>query len=176
MKRFLLKVKWKLERWIKVPYNLYLILRFPFLNTYVNIIPFYTWFGSIPSGWRKCFGIQMCKEIKDSIKRNNITDFGILDLKEKYGYLNVFTFNSITEVDKIIDKYEYISYHTCIKCGRPATIRTTGWVEPYCDDCIPENIRGYIDFGHKGMDWYGYTGNINDRPNWKELEEEYEKT
>ena len=36
----------------------------------------------------------------------------------------------------IIDKYTQISYKTCVVCGKPATKMSTGWISPYCDDCI----------------------------------------
>ena len=35
-----------------------------------------------------------------------------------------------------VDKYENLSYHTCINCGKPATKISTGWICPYCDNCI----------------------------------------
>ena len=46
-------------------------------------------------------------------------------------------------MEKIIPKYEELSYHTCINCGKPATKRSTGWICPYCDDCIGD--RDYTD-------------------------------
>lgn len=39
-------------------------------------------------------------------------------------------------VYKIIDKYEAISYHTCINCGAPAKYISKGWISPYCENCI----------------------------------------
>lgn len=39
----------------------------------------------------------------------------------------------------VIQKYEEISRRTCIRCGKPATMITTGWISPYCDDCVPEH-------------------------------------
>lgn len=39
-------------------------------------------------------------------------------------------------VYKIIDKYENISYHTCINCGSPAKYLSKGYILPYCENCI----------------------------------------
>ena len=38
----------------------------------------------------------------------------------------------------MIDKYEDLSSITCINCGKPAKYITTGWICPYCEDCISE--------------------------------------
>ena len=38
----------------------------------------------------------------------------------------------------IIHKYERISERTCVRCGKPATRITTGWICPYCDECCPD--------------------------------------
>ena len=38
----------------------------------------------------------------------------------------------------IVDKYEVLSTHTCVECGKPATKMSTGWICPYCDEHAPE--------------------------------------
>ena len=35
---------------------------------------------------------------------------------------------------------------TCIVCGKPATKMSTGWISPYCDDCVNPN-RKYTKIG-----------------------------
>lgn len=37
---------------------------------------------------------------------------------------------------EILGKYADLSRRTCIVCGKPATRITTGWISPYCDDCV----------------------------------------
>ena len=61
------------------------------------------------------------------------------------------------QVQKVIAKYEYISYRTCIECGRPAEYVTNGWIEPYCERCIPENKKDYASKYESDMDFYGWT-------------------
>lgn len=123
--------------------------------------------------------MQMIKEINTSLKRTGgrkaINAFSIQDIKEKWGELNVYCCGT-TEVYKILHKYEYISRHTCISCGKIATVQSTGWISPYCDDCIGN--RYYVHFGHKnGPSWYGWIGNIDDIPqeDWDEEEKNLEK-
>lgn len=83
--------------------------------TYENIIqpvcfiPTYTELDAMPKGWRKCFGIQMCKEIKASLKRHNcLKEYRITQIKEKFGGLRWYNAAAPEEVYKIIQKYEYI--------------------------------------------------------------------
>ena len=35
-----------------------------------------------------------------------------------------------------IQKYENLSWETCVKCGKPATHLSIGWICPYCEDCV----------------------------------------
>ena len=65
------------------------------------------------------------------------------------------------ETNKIIAKYEYISWHTCIECGRTADYITRGWIEPYCkkhlpegyDPEDPEQVKKFYTEENK---WYGH--------------------
>lgn len=158
-----------------------------------HCIPTYTELDAMPAGWRKAFGIQMCKEIKHALLRFGgrkvLHKYRISQIKEKWGCLCWYDNYSCTEVYKIIHKYEYISSRTCIKCGEPATGYTPYeyWKSPYCDDCRPKNSRFFFDFGldvkikdkngveheHSTDGWYGWTGNINGRESNKEAEDNY---
>lgn len=155
-----------------------------FLHDYVlqifHCIPTYTELDSMPKGWRKAFGEDMCKEIRSELLntgyslrevikiffsitisarslRNkmyqykrvwknsgiyHLYSYRILDIKEKYGGLRWYDAQSTRRVLKIIDKYENISYKTCIHCGKQAEWETRGWISPYCDKCISrENYK-----------------------------------
>ena len=101
----------------------------------------FTWADSFPDGWWNNFGLQMCEEIEQCLRElpeENYRDFRITDIKEKYGTLHFYT-NWVTDkLNKIIYKYENLSEHICIKCGKPATKVSCGWISFYCDDCAPE--------------------------------------
>ena len=115
---------------------------------WIHCIPMYTELDALDNGWRLKFGKQLCKDIKKSLLkeggRRRLKDYRILQIKEKWGRLCWYACGDTFEImEKIIPKYEELSYHTCINCGKPATKRSTGWICPYCDDCIGD--RDYID-------------------------------
>ena len=101
----------------------------------------YTELDAMPDGWRKAFGLQMCNELKEALEKiNKINEFRIEQIKEKFGELRFYTNWINDDINKIINKYEVISRRTCICCGKPATQITTGWISPFCDECV-ENIN-----------------------------------
>jgi len=106
----------------------------------------YTELDSMPSGWRKAFGIRMCDEIKEALG-DQLHDYRITDIKEKYGSLRWYDAGANEEVYKVISKYEEISSVTCISCGKPATKITKGWITPVCDRHYPINHKP--DFYYK---------------------------
>lgn len=123
------------------------------------IIPTYTELDMMPDGWRKAFGIQICKEIKQSLLRNGgraaLKAYRILQIKEKYGELRWYDNGAPEEVNKIVEKYEYISRCTCIECGAPAKYFTQGWYSPYCEKHIGSAKDNALLYG-VDIDWYGY--------------------
>lgn len=115
---------------------------------WIHCIPMYTELDALDKGWRLKFGKQICKDIKKNLLREGgrrrLRDYRIMQIKEKYGFLHWYDAGGNIEIMReIIPKYEELSYHTCINCGKPATKRSTGWICPYCDDCIGD--RDYID-------------------------------
>lgn len=115
---------------------------------WIHCIPMYTELDALDKGWRLKFGKQICKDIKKSLLREGgrrrLKEYRIMQIKEKYGFLHWYDAGGNIEImQEIIPKYEELSYHTCINCGKPATKRSTGWICPYCDDCIGD--RDYID-------------------------------
>ena len=102
----------------------------------------YTELDDMPDGWRKAFGEQMCQEIMDELVANDMVDtYRIMQIKEKYGDLRWYDNGFTRKGFDIIEKYSALSAHTCIKCGKPATRVTTGWIAPYCDECCPSVER-----------------------------------
>lgn len=161
------KVKHSLQYLPKMFASTYLCLRFPFLKyalSYdsegrkVNKRFFQPtcWYWQIEEGWRKAFGIQLCKELKDALKRGGMLHtWNITDIKEKYGSLQIYDDGATEEVHDIINKYDYISSRTCIVCGRGAKYRTKGWEKPYCEEHLPEGSSA--DEYYKDFNWYGWT-------------------
>ena len=128
--------------------NRKLIERFPFLlprNRWTDKVPedfdySYTELDSMPDGWRTAFGEQMCEEIREELVRANyLYQYRITQIKEKYGSLRWYDFGCTERMlREIIPKYDHLSARTCIRCGKPATKASTGWISPYCDTCADE--------------------------------------
>ena len=108
-----------------------------------DAVPEYDWeyteLDSMPDGWRIAFGEQLCAELKEELDRAGYTDqYRIAQIKEKFGSLRWYDFGNTEHGCDIIHKYERISERTCVRCGKPATRITTGWICPYCDECCPD--------------------------------------
>lgn len=104
-----------------------------------HCIPEYTELDGMEPGWRTAFGKQMCDDLKAALKKAGcLYSWRILDIKEKWGGLRLYSNFSPKEVDDVINKYEALSYKTCIICGKPATRMSQGWISPYCDKCGPD--------------------------------------
>lgn len=128
--------------------NWILVAKYPFL------IPRYDWSGEIiedydytstylddiPVGWKIAFGEMMCEEIKQELIRCNYLDeFRIIQAKEKFGGLRIYTNGTPIDckVQEIIDKYSTLSENICIICGKPdVPITNNGWISPYCKKCF----------------------------------------
>lgn len=101
------------------------------------------WWDDIPEGWANAFGEEMCNELLEILNEANYVDeYCIVQIKEKFAGLRLYD-NGVPESirDKYyawLNKYEQLSYKTCIKCGSPATRMTKGWVVPLCDTCYNE--------------------------------------
>ena len=105
----------------------------------------YTELDSMPEGWRRAFGEQMCEEINEEIKtwsKYHQENFHITDIKEKWGFLHFYTNYGSDDLYKIIDKYEEMSKRICIHCGKPARWITRGWYMPVCTDHANEIFQG----------------------------------
>ena len=127
----------------------------------IFIIPTHTELDAMPEGWRNKFGIQMCKEIKQSLLktggRKALKSYRIVQIKEKFGGLRWYDAWSTDEIlHTIIPKYEKISFETCIHCGKPAQYVSAGYISPYCEDCIDDK-HNYVPIIEEGAWDKAYT-------------------
>lgn len=98
----------------------------------------YTELDNMPDGWRTAFGHQFCEELKDALEHSGVLEtYRITQIKEKFGTLRIYDAGGTELSDAVIQKYAALSRHTCVKCGKPATKITRGYISPYCDDCCP---------------------------------------
>ena len=101
----------------------------------------YTELDALEDGWKIAFGEQLCEELKEAlIKTNCLNDYRIIQIKEKWGFLNWYS-NTNEEIRKVISKYVEMSKYICKHCGKPATKVTTGWISSYCDECADKLTR-----------------------------------
>lgn len=127
--------------------NRKLIKKYPFLlprNVWSDEVTEgydYSWtlMDEIPRGWRIVFGELLFDELRKECERiNYLHDLRLVQLKEKFGGLRIYT-NGEPEgsnIDGIIEKYSLLSENICIKCGRPDVCMVNdSWVSPYCLDC-----------------------------------------
>ena len=128
--------------------------RYPFiaLRNWRTDKPFYdfTYLDDMPEGWRKTFGKEMCEEIRRVlVKANYLNKYRVIQVKEKYGSLRWYDAGAPSsiyrELQDVIDKYEEMSVRTCIRCGRPATKISLGWISPFCDECA-EKLSDRVKF------------------------------
>lgn len=106
----------------------------------------YTIMDGMPKGWRIAFGDAMLEELAAALG-SYVNNYQITDVKEKYGGLRWYDNGAPVHCGhyEIINKYENISYYTCIECGSAATCMTTGWISPYCDSCIKNIDSPFIN-------------------------------
>lgn len=121
-----------------------LIKFFDWINEYplqiFHCMTDYTELDAMPEGWRRAFGMDICKEIRAALYKEfglkGVFNYRIEQIKEKYGSLRWYDARTTHKIQEIISKYEEISSRTCINCGAPATWISNGWISPYCDKCI----------------------------------------
>lgn len=84
-------------------------------------------------GW---FGIieEMCEKLSKVVPE----DFEIIQVKEKFGGLRVYSNFSNDEIDKIITEAEIKAESTCEICGDVGKERGGSWIRTLCDKCNGE--------------------------------------
>ena len=103
----------------------------------ILFLPTFTEWDAVEPGWNKAFGKQYLKDLKKQLKKDKMLyKWRITQIKEKYGTFILYCNYGSPELYNIINKYESLSWHTCIKCGKPATYTSKGWIAPYCEECV----------------------------------------
>ena len=83
-------------------------------------------------GWNKLI-YSALKEISQLDTTNSIR---ILQIKEKFGTLRIYTNHVTDEIDDVINKYEQLSSVTCEVCGKPGKCGNTGGlIKTLCKEC-----------------------------------------
>lgn len=148
-------IEWWTNWWSMPLYNIV-----KFFHNYIlqifHCIPTYIEWDAVEPGWNKAFGKQYLKDLKKQLKKDKMLySWRITDIKEKWGCLNLYCNYGSEELYSLISVYEDISWNTCIKCGKPATHTSKGWISPYCEECVNKDDKyKYIKRGSKEEDEY----------------------
>lgn len=98
----------------------------------------------LPDGWLELF-LQCCSDIKEPlVKADYLNKFMFTQIKEKYGSMRMYNYGAPKEVHDILSKYEFLSQQVCCVCGKPAIAMTRGWICPYCDAHLQEELGEFV--------------------------------
>jgi len=88
---------------------------------------------------------EFCQELKKLIEskypeyKTGDPQFEILQVKEKFGRLCIYTNFSNDDIDELVEKYEKLSLATCEVCGSSGKLRRrAGWYKTVCNKCYAE--------------------------------------
>jgi translation initiation factor 2 beta subunit (eIF-2beta)/eIF-5 len=96
-----------------------------------------------------CFGIEtgdgwyslidcLCKQIQSECDKST-SEYQVfaIQVKEKFGGLRFYTYNSTEEIEKYITFAENLSYYICSICGKmdETVTQTKGWIITLCEEC-----------------------------------------
>lgn len=110
-------------------------LKYPFYRVYENKKCVWTEsiYDSIPEGWRKAFGREMSRDLKQAVRKcvhkarkegsRHIDKSQFLDIsliRKKEGKMYIACSAVDDTILKIIKKYSLLSYCYCEYCGKPA--------------------------------------------------------
>jgi hypothetical protein len=88
----------------------------------------------IGPGWEKILADNL-PELSKIVKDSKLDDFRIIQVKEKFGGLRIYTNYSIKKIDDWVEKMEILCSESCEKCGAPAQLYADGWWRTLCDEC-----------------------------------------
>lgn len=89
---------------------------------------------------------DLFEKISFVVKRDNLIDFRVVQVKEKFGDLRVYTNNSNQEIKDLIRDAEKLCSISCSECGELSSHTTKGgspdrdqakrrWVSNLCEKC-----------------------------------------
>jgi hypothetical protein len=91
---------------------------------------------------------KFCQELKKLLEdkypsyKTGKPSFEIVQIKEKYGSLRIYTNFTNDDIEALIEKYEDLSLKTCEECGRKGSPRNIkGWIRTLCNKCF-QRLKG----------------------------------
>lgn len=120
----------------------------------------YTWteLDNLASGWKDSFGLELCENLKRLlVKANFLKKYRIIDIKEKYGTLRLYS-NGVPEeisdeYETLINYYEDKSQLVCHICGKPSKYVTDGWIEYLCEEHLENKLEKSPNLSYLELTW-----------------------
>jgi len=109
-----------------------------FVQKYKLAFPSPPSFGfDLPEGWNSIFE-NFLEKLEQYLKDNNIKDFQIDQVKEKYAQIRVYhNMFEDRNIENLIMECEKQSMETCQICGKPGKWFTEGgWNYVRCESCM----------------------------------------
>jgi len=80
---------------------------------------------------------ELMDKIQDLVDDNpKYADLEVVQVKEKYGELRVYTNSDFDEVEELINEYSERLDTVCDRCGEPGKLQSiNGWYRVSCDGC-----------------------------------------
>jgi hypothetical protein len=108
--------------------------KYPFLEETVENTSFHHFGFECGEGWFDVID-SLCSKIYNHIIENNITNFHVLQVKEKFGGLRFYVRGSDSAITGFILDAERLSKITCEKCGNDGeVINDDGCLRASCED------------------------------------------
>lgn len=102
--------------------------------------PFITEGFRFGDGWYNLIH-DMCLSLNDVVVQEEL-DFVIMQMKEKFGELRMYTIGGTDITEKIIDYAWERSRETCERCGAKGKVRQAKWyLQCLCDNCLRDTIK-----------------------------------
>jgi len=116
-------------------HTIYLFKNFPFFHPEAPITESLMAFGfECGDGW-----FVLIKKLCEKLQALNLTDFEVIQVKEKFGglrfYVDSVEAEKADKVYRLINKAEQKSFKICERCGKRGTLNTEGWMKTRCHSC-----------------------------------------
>jgi hypothetical protein len=122
-----------------------LFRKFPFFNPKGSLQETLMGFGfEVGDGWYKLL-LRLCNKIQAELNKAPEVvrkEFRVVQVKEKFGSLRVYTQSGTNQIENEIAKAESESLRTCENCGKKGNQEGCGyWISVLCGRCRRDSNR-----------------------------------
>lgn len=103
--------------------------QFPDLYSKKNL----SWGFECGDGWFNLIQ-ELSDKISKSIVQQDLEDIYIIQIKEKWGTLQVYMNLYNQKIGDLIDEYQDKSFKVCEACGKEGSLKNGSWVRVLCEE------------------------------------------